>query len=71
MTDKYLIAECPRCHALIIADSRYKNKTCPSCSARNPIEELKVLSRAKDSREARTILSNEKARRGGIEPKMI
>jgi hypothetical protein len=67
MTDRYVIGECPRCHTPIIADSRYKNKTCPRCYGRIPILDLKVLHTARDSREARTILSKLKAVRGGLD----
>ena len=66
MTDRYVVAECPRCHTLLIADSRYRNKTCPKCNARIPLNELKVARTAKDSREARMILSEAKDRRGGL-----
>lgn len=71
MSDRYLVAECPRCHALIIADSRYKSKTCPKCNNRIPVGELKIIRTARDSREARIILSEAKARRGGVGPKVI
>src|SRR5207302_1561802 len=27
MIDRYIVAECPRCHTLLVADSRYKGKT--------------------------------------------
>ncbi len=62
---RFLIAECPRCHSLLIADSRYKTKTCPKCDARVEIETLAALETAKDSREARVLLSKAKERRGG------
>ena len=67
MKDRYVIAECPRCHTLMIADARYKSKTCPKCFGRIPLGELKVLHNAHDSREARAILSKEKAVRGGLD----
>lgn len=67
MIDRYVVAECPRCHTLLIADSRYRNKTCPKCSARIPLNDLKVVRTAKDSREARKIVSEAKARRGGLD----
>ena len=62
---RFLIADCPRCHSLLIADSRYKTKTCPNCDARIEIETLVALEIAKDSREARILLSKAKERRGG------
>ncbi len=65
MKDRYVVAECPRCHTLLVADARYKSKTCPKCNARIPLDELKVIRTARDSREARMILSEAKARRGG------
>ena len=70
MSDRYLIGECPRCHTAIIADYHYKSKTCPKCNNRIQVEELKVIQVARDSREARSILSELKARRGA-EPKVI
>jgi ribosomal protein S27AE len=65
--DRYVVAECPRCHTLLVADSRYKSKTCPKCNARIPINELNVMRTAKDSREARMIVAEAKARRGGLD----
>ncbi|HYY91489.1 MAG TPA: hypothetical protein VE955_05820 [Candidatus Dormibacteraeota bacterium] len=67
MMDHYLVGECPRCHTLNIADLRYKTKTCSKCSARVLLEDLKVLQKAQDSREARVILSKAKAARGGLD----
>jgi DNA-directed RNA polymerase subunit M/transcription elongation factor TFIIS len=67
MIDRYIVAECPRCHTLLVADSRYKSKTCPKCNARIPVNELKVVRTARDSREARMIVSEAKARRGGMD----
>jgi DNA-directed RNA polymerase subunit RPC12/RpoP len=67
MKDRYVVAECSRCHTLLVADARYKNKTCPKCNARIPLSELKVIRTARDSREARMILSEAKARRGGLD----
>jgi hypothetical protein len=67
LTDRYIIGECPRCHTLIIADGRYKSKTCPKCYSRIPIPDLKTVQTAHDSREARTILSKMKAVRGGLD----
>ncbi len=46
MIDRYIVAECSRCHTLLIADSRYKSKTCHRCNARIPINELKVIKTA-------------------------
>ena len=66
MIDRYIVAECPRCHALLVADSRYKSKTCPKCNTRIPVSELKVIQTARDSREARMIVSEAKASRGGL-----
>ena len=66
MIDRYIVAECPRCHTLLVADSRYKSITCPKCNTRIPVNELKVIQMAKDSREARIIVSEAKARRGGL-----
>ena len=67
MIDRYIVAECPRCRTPLVADSRYKSKTCPKCNARIPVNELKVIRTAKDSREARLIVSEAKARRGGLD----
>jgi DNA-directed RNA polymerase subunit M/transcription elongation factor TFIIS len=67
MIDRYLVAECPRCHTLLVADSRYRSKTCPKCNARIPVNELKVIQMAKDSREARMIVSEAKARQGELD----
>ncbi len=67
MTDRYIVAECPRCHTPLVADSRYKSKTCPKCNARILVNELKVIRTAKDSREARMIVSEAKARRGRLD----
>jgi DNA-directed RNA polymerase subunit M/transcription elongation factor TFIIS len=67
MIDRYIVAECPRCRTLLVADSRYKSKTCPKCNSRIPVNELKVIQMAKDSREARMIVSEAKARRGELD----
>ena len=67
MKDHYLVGKCPRCHMLIIADSRYKSKTCPNCNARIPLSDIRVIQTAHDSREARTILAEAKARRGRLD----
>jgi len=67
MIDRYIVAECPRCKTLLVADSRYKSKTCPKCNARIPVNELKVIRTAKDSREARMMVSEAKAQRGGLD----
>jgi DNA-directed RNA polymerase subunit RPC12/RpoP len=67
LIDRYIVAECPRCHTLLVADSRYKSKTCPKCNARIPVKELKVIQMAKDSRDARMIVSEAKAKRGGLD----
>ena len=66
MNERYVIGECPRCRTLVIADNRYKSKTCPKCGSRIEISDLKVLGYASDSREARGVLSKEKAVRGGL-----
>jgi uncharacterized protein YbaR (Trm112 family) len=67
MIDRYIVAECPRCHTFLVADSRYKSKTCPKCNARIPANELRAIRTAKNSREARMIVSEAKARRGGLD----
>src|SRR5438445_13187597 len=67
MIDRYIVAECPRCGTLLVAGSRYKSKTCPKCDARIPADALKVIRTAKDSREARRIVSEAEARRGGLD----
>ena len=67
MIARYIVAECPRCGNLLVADSRYKSKTCTKCNARIPVNDLKVIRTAKDSREARMIVSEAKARRGGLD----
>jgi len=67
MIDRYIVATCPRCMTLLVADSRYKSKTCPKCNARIPINGLKVIKTARDSRAARMIVSEAKARRGGLD----
>jgi hypothetical protein len=65
--DRYIVGDCPRCHTLIIADSRYKSRTCPKCYGRIQVVDVKVLRTANDSRNARAILSKEKAVRGGLD----
>jgi uncharacterized protein YbaR (Trm112 family) len=67
MIDRYIVAECPLCHTFLVADSRYKSKTCPKCNARIPVNEFKVVRTARDSREARMIVSEAKARRGELD----
>ncbi len=62
---RFLIADCPRCHSLLIADSRYKTKTCPKCNAKIETDTLIVLETAKDSREARVLVSKAKEGRSG------
>lgn len=67
MIDRYLILHCPRCKEFVIADSRYKNKTCPKCSVRFSLEGARVIQRARDAREARAIVSGAKAQQGGLD----
>ena len=66
MNNRYLIISCPRCHEFIIADSHFKNKTCPKCALRFPVEGLRVIRFARDARQAREIVSQAKAIRGGL-----
>lgn len=61
----YIISKCPRCKTLLIADRRYKTKTCAKCNSRIQIDELSVMSAAKNSREARVLLSSAKLEQGG------
>ena len=65
MIDRYIVAECPRCHIVFVADSRYKSKTCPKCNSRIAINSLNVIQTARDSRAAKAMVSEVKARRGG------
>jgi ribosomal protein L40E len=67
MIDHYIVGECPHCRTPLIADSRFKSKTCPKCNARIPVNTIKIIRRARDSREARIIVSEAKARRGGLD----
>ncbi len=62
---RYILSKCPRCKILLIADRRYKTKTCPHCNSRIELGELKVMSLAKDSREARELLSRAKLEQVG------
>ncbi|HZY94882.1 MAG TPA: DUF1922 domain-containing protein [Candidatus Bathyarchaeia archaeon] len=62
---EFVLAECPRCKTLLVADRRYKTKTCPKCNSRIDVSALVVLSKAKDSREARVLLSKAKLERAG------
>ena len=69
--ERYLIAECPRCRELILADSRYKSKTCPMCSSKIRLADLRIIQSARDAREARSKISDAKAKRSHDGPKMI
>ncbi len=62
--NRFIISECPRCHTVLIADLRYKSKTCHKCNARIQIDSLSVMETAKNSREARLLASKAKERRG-------
>lgn len=61
---RFIIAECPRCHTLLVADRRHKSKTCHRCNTRLQIDGLSILETAKDAREARLLVSKAKERRG-------
>ena len=64
---KYLIIECPRCHAFQIVDSRNKGKTCSHCSKRFDVSDLPVLAFAKDARSARYIIAELKMPKGLVQ----
>jgi predicted RNA-binding Zn-ribbon protein involved in translation (DUF1610 family) len=48
----YLIARCPSCGKIIMANAGNKTRSCPHCGHRADVPSLKVLARARTSQEA-------------------
>jgi len=61
----YLIVRCPKCGGLLLANTRYKTRTCPHCGKRMKITALIPLARAYTPRDAVTIIQELKRREGG------
>jgi DNA-directed RNA polymerase subunit M/transcription elongation factor TFIIS len=58
----YLIVRCPKCGGLLLADTRYKTRTCPHCGRRMKISTLIPLARAYSPRDAVAIIQELKRR---------
>lgn len=48
----YIIVRCPRCGGLMLANTSYRTRSCPSCGHRSKLSGLKVLSRTDSTRDA-------------------
>lgn len=58
----YLIARCPSCAKIIMANEANKTRSCPHCGARANLFSLRVLARARTSQEAVEIIQQLKER---------
>jgi len=63
----YLIARCPSCAKIIMANEANKTRSCPHCGARANLFSLMVLARARTSQEAVEIIQHLKERQGDEE----
>ena len=63
----YLIARCPSCAKIIMANEANKTRSCPHCGARANLFSLRVLARARTSQEAVEIIQHFKERQGDEE----
>jgi len=61
----YLVARCPSCAKIILANEANKTRSCPHCGARADLFSLRVLARARTSQEAVEIIQRLKERQGG------
>ena len=63
----YLIARCPSCAKIIMANEANKTRSCSHCGARANLFSLRVLARARTSQEAVEIIQQLKERQGDEE----
>ena len=63
----YLIARCPSCAKIIMANEANKSRSCPHCGASANLFSLMVLARARTSQEAVEIIQHLKERQGDEE----
>jgi len=61
----YLIARCPSCGRVMMANTANKTRSCPSCGRRSELSGLVPLGRARTSREAVALIQSLKEREGG------
>jgi DNA-directed RNA polymerase subunit M/transcription elongation factor TFIIS len=59
----YLIAYCPSCGKLMMANTSNRTRTCPNCGARSKLFHLRVIARVEDSQEATVIIQKLKENR--------
>jgi predicted RNA-binding Zn-ribbon protein involved in translation (DUF1610 family) len=54
----YIIARCPSCGKIIMANEANKTRMCPHCGAKANLFSLRVLARAKTSQEAVKVIQH-------------
>ena len=59
----YLIAYCPSCSKLLMANTINKTRTCPNCGAKFKLFSLRVVARVENSQEATAIIQKLKENR--------
>jgi predicted RNA-binding Zn-ribbon protein involved in translation (DUF1610 family) len=63
----YLIACCPSCGKIMMANDANTTRSCPHCGARANLFSLRILARARTSQEAVEIIQQLKEKQGGEE----
>jgi DNA-directed RNA polymerase subunit M/transcription elongation factor TFIIS len=67
----YIIARCPSCGKVMMANTANKTRSCPHCGRRHELSGLRTLARARTSREAVALIQSLKEQQGdaGWEPR--
>ena len=63
----YLVARCPSCGRLMMANTANKTRACPPCAHRAELVGLRVLGRAKTIQEAVALIQSLKEQQGDAE----
>ena len=56
----YLIAYCPNCGKLMIANTSNNTRTCPNCGSKSRLFSLQVIARVENGQEATAIIQKMK-----------
>ncbi|MCW4050089.1 MAG: DUF1922 domain-containing protein [Candidatus Bathyarchaeota archaeon] len=60
----YIIARCPSCGKLMMANTANRTRSCPNCGFRANLFNLKILARAQSSQEAVEVIQHLKEKQG-------
>jgi len=63
----YIIARCPSCGKVMMANTANKTRSCPHCGRRSELSGLRTLAQARTSREAVALIQSLKEQQGGSE----